>query len=238
MPAVSEKQRRLMAIALHHPEQVHAKNRGVLKMNNKALHDYAATRGLGGQSQAPSARGQSQAPRSGQRHDHTPANGGFAHAGSTREGPHLSQALAHGSSYTVGARETEDAFSNADILNDGPHEGEAGNRGPSAGVAGAQEPKAFAQSGTSNPGPRFGRATATGSAPAGAGAVPRIRRASGFDTNTQEPPVDGGPGHFDVARGREQTSFDGGREGAYDAGRKGNFSPVGRIRGMRHQQGT
>jgi len=43
MPAVSEKQRKLMAIAEHHPEKLHKKNRGVLKMSHEQLHDYAAT---------------------------------------------------------------------------------------------------------------------------------------------------------------------------------------------------
>lgn len=46
MPAVSDKQRKLMAIAEHHPSEVSAKNRGVLKMSKSQLHDFAATRGL------------------------------------------------------------------------------------------------------------------------------------------------------------------------------------------------
>lgn len=48
MPAVSEAQRKLMAIAEHHPGMVSAKNRGVLKMSHRQLHDFAATRGLAG----------------------------------------------------------------------------------------------------------------------------------------------------------------------------------------------
>jgi hypothetical protein len=43
MPAVSEAQRRLMAIAEHHPEEVKSKNKGVLSMSHKQLHDFAAT---------------------------------------------------------------------------------------------------------------------------------------------------------------------------------------------------
>jgi len=43
MPAVSEAQRRLMAIAEHSPEKLYARNRGVLGMNKKQLHDYAST---------------------------------------------------------------------------------------------------------------------------------------------------------------------------------------------------
>lgn len=46
MPAVSTKQRQLMAIAEHHPSEVYAKNRGVLKMSHKQLHEFAATKGL------------------------------------------------------------------------------------------------------------------------------------------------------------------------------------------------
>ena len=46
MPAVSDKQRRLMAIAEHHPSKVRKANRGVLKMSHQQLHDFAATKGL------------------------------------------------------------------------------------------------------------------------------------------------------------------------------------------------
>lgn len=46
MPAVSDKQRKLMALAEHHPDQVSAKNRGVLSMSQGQLHDFAATSGL------------------------------------------------------------------------------------------------------------------------------------------------------------------------------------------------
>lgn len=44
MPATSQAQQRLMAIAEHHPEQVQGKNRGVLKMSTSDLHDFAATK--------------------------------------------------------------------------------------------------------------------------------------------------------------------------------------------------
>jgi len=44
MPAKSEKQRRLMAIAEHNPEMLHKKNRGVLKMSKKQLSEYASTK--------------------------------------------------------------------------------------------------------------------------------------------------------------------------------------------------
>jgi hypothetical protein len=46
MPAKSEKQRRLMAIALHHPEKLYKKNRGVAEMSKEDLHDFASTKGL------------------------------------------------------------------------------------------------------------------------------------------------------------------------------------------------
>lgn len=46
MPATSEKQRRLMAIAEHHPSRLYGKNKGVLKMSHQQLHDFAATKGL------------------------------------------------------------------------------------------------------------------------------------------------------------------------------------------------
>jgi hypothetical protein len=46
MPAVSDAQRKLMAIAEHHPEKVKKENRSVLNMSHKQLHDFAATKGL------------------------------------------------------------------------------------------------------------------------------------------------------------------------------------------------
>lgn len=45
MPAKSEAQRKLMAIAEHNPSAVSAKNRGVLGMSHDQLHDFAATKG-------------------------------------------------------------------------------------------------------------------------------------------------------------------------------------------------
>lgn len=43
MPALSIRQRRAMAIAEHHPSKLEAKNRGLLKMSHKELHDFAST---------------------------------------------------------------------------------------------------------------------------------------------------------------------------------------------------
>ena len=47
MPATSTAQRRLMAIAEHHPDQLYAANRGVLKMSHQQLHDFAAVKEKG-----------------------------------------------------------------------------------------------------------------------------------------------------------------------------------------------
>ena len=46
MPAKSDAQRKLMAIAEHHPSALHKENRGVLSMSHQQLHDFAATKGL------------------------------------------------------------------------------------------------------------------------------------------------------------------------------------------------
>ena len=43
MPSVSKKQRRAMAIAEHHPEELNADNRGLLNMSHEQLHDFAST---------------------------------------------------------------------------------------------------------------------------------------------------------------------------------------------------
>lgn len=42
LPSESKSERRLMAIAEHHPDEVYAKNRGVLKMSQSQLHDFAS----------------------------------------------------------------------------------------------------------------------------------------------------------------------------------------------------
>lgn len=47
MPAKSVAQRRLMAIAEHHPSKVMGKNRGVLSMSKGKLHDFAKTKEKG-----------------------------------------------------------------------------------------------------------------------------------------------------------------------------------------------
>jgi hypothetical protein len=46
MPASSEAQRELFAIAEHHPEKLHKENKGLLKLSHKQLHDFASTKGL------------------------------------------------------------------------------------------------------------------------------------------------------------------------------------------------
>lgn len=43
MPSLSVRQRRAMAIAEHHPEELNAKNKDMLKMSHEQLHDFAST---------------------------------------------------------------------------------------------------------------------------------------------------------------------------------------------------
>jgi hypothetical protein len=43
MPARSQAQQQAMAIAEHAPEKLYKRNRGLLKMSHKDLHDFAAT---------------------------------------------------------------------------------------------------------------------------------------------------------------------------------------------------
>lgn len=42
MPAVSEKQRRLMAIAEHAPGRLFKRNKGVANMSKQQLHEFAS----------------------------------------------------------------------------------------------------------------------------------------------------------------------------------------------------
>lgn len=55
MPSLSKAQRRATAIAEHHPDELYARNRGLLKMSHAQLHDFAATaeRGLPARKHAP-----------------------------------------------------------------------------------------------------------------------------------------------------------------------------------------
>ncbi len=43
MPPNSKAQRRAIAIALHAPEKLYKRNRGLLGMTQEQMHDYAAT---------------------------------------------------------------------------------------------------------------------------------------------------------------------------------------------------
>ena len=43
MPAKSKAQRRVMAIAEHHPEMLYARNKGLANMSQEDLHDFATT---------------------------------------------------------------------------------------------------------------------------------------------------------------------------------------------------
>ena len=53
MPAKSEKQRMMMAIAEHNPEKLYKRNKAVLSMSKSQLHDYAHRKGMGGQGGSP-----------------------------------------------------------------------------------------------------------------------------------------------------------------------------------------
>lgn len=44
MPSVSIAQRRAMAIAEHHPSELYARNKSLLGMNHKQLHEFADTK--------------------------------------------------------------------------------------------------------------------------------------------------------------------------------------------------
>jgi hypothetical protein len=43
MPAVSQAQQRVMAIAEHAPEKLYARNAGLTRMSLRQLHEFAAT---------------------------------------------------------------------------------------------------------------------------------------------------------------------------------------------------
>ncbi len=47
MPALSIKQRRMMAIAQHSPEKLFARNKDAAKMSKSQLHDFASTKEKG-----------------------------------------------------------------------------------------------------------------------------------------------------------------------------------------------
>lgn len=43
MPSVSQDQQKAMAIAEHDPSKLYKRNKGLLGMNHKQLHDFAST---------------------------------------------------------------------------------------------------------------------------------------------------------------------------------------------------
>jgi len=47
MPAVSVAQRRLFALAEHHPEELSAKNKGLASLGKEKLHEFADTKEKG-----------------------------------------------------------------------------------------------------------------------------------------------------------------------------------------------
>jgi len=57
MSAKTIEQQQLMGIALHHPEKLYARNRGVLKMKESQLREFAETKGLRGHKKRKGLRG-------------------------------------------------------------------------------------------------------------------------------------------------------------------------------------
>ncbi|HYL22489.1 MAG TPA: hypothetical protein VEU74_12060 [Gemmatimonadales bacterium] len=115
------------------------------------------------------------------KHDTAPA-GGFAHMGSTREGPDFHLAKRAQRTFGVAAREDEGAFSHAGTTREGPDWGRAGRHGPtvSRGPVAREGEKGFANAGSSREGPHHSRAAdAKGDGWDGDGEsrLPRIRRA-------------------------------------------------------------
>lgn len=47
MPAKSQAQRKAMAIAEHHPDELYERNAGMKKMSKGSLHDFASTKEKG-----------------------------------------------------------------------------------------------------------------------------------------------------------------------------------------------
>ncbi len=47
MPAKSKKQRKAMAIAKHHPSKLYKRNKALLKMSKRQLHEFASTKEKG-----------------------------------------------------------------------------------------------------------------------------------------------------------------------------------------------
>jgi hypothetical protein len=47
MPATSKAQQKLFAVAEHAPDKLRSKNRGLLQMSKKQLHDFASTKTSG-----------------------------------------------------------------------------------------------------------------------------------------------------------------------------------------------
>lgn len=47
MPSLSQAEQEATAIALHHPEKLYARNRGLLKMSAEQLREFASTKHSG-----------------------------------------------------------------------------------------------------------------------------------------------------------------------------------------------
>jgi hypothetical protein len=159
MPATTPKQRMLMGLAEHHPEQVSRKNRGVLKMSQGQLHDFASTKGLG----------------SPVHHDTAPA-GGFAHMGTTVEGPDHRGAEREGATFTTGNREGAKAFAHAGTTREGPRHAGAAKAGPTVSSMGSYDhAHGFANAGSTREGPTYHDCLASKSEGWGSDGVSRMR---------------------------------------------------------------
>jgi hypothetical protein len=154
-----------MGLAEHHPEQVSKKNRGVLRMNRQQLHDFASTKGLGPV-----------------RHDTAPV-GGFAHAGSTQEGPHFRAHESEAETPHVGANvggaapsERTKAFANAGTTREGPRHAGAAKAGPTVSSMGSYDHEhGFSNAGSTREGPTYHGCLASKSEGWGSDGVSRMR---------------------------------------------------------------
>jgi len=63
MPSVSVAQRKLIGMALHHPEEVSGKNRSILSMKRSDMEDFAKTSEKGLPEHAPKKKRQFAFPR-------------------------------------------------------------------------------------------------------------------------------------------------------------------------------
>lgn len=195
----------------------------------------------------------------GERSHDRPLRLGFAHAGTTEEGPDLGRALTASQTFSTGNREDAQDFAHGGTTREGPNWRGAAKAGATAGgPTRGTEPKAFANSGTTREGYYTTHcATDTQTATAAGTNVtrPKIRRKSasrehsggsteGFRTNTR-PSRDEHPdatSHYgtnlDESQSRERNPYSAKRPGqasaTIDMGVKPSPSPVPPGRQGRH----